>query len=300
MTKEKKLTKRGRHWTETDKEYLRKNYHLITIDELSEALGRSDGAIDDRAKSMGLRETRPINRMKHNHPESVSSSISKYTVTRWYHMIVCGANKIVKGNTARKKLIYETELVSSFEYFIKVVGYAPSTSHVLRLRNRAMGYISGNIFWDVRAEEEHNPTLDDLTGRRFGRWTVIGGYHYKNNGNSYWRCQCDCGIVRDVQAYGLKRGKSSACKSCAAKSRARKTKQPDCNIERTAYECYVIIYKRWKEGRITKADPMIMKSFRSFSAEIGPMPSPTSRVALLMPSRGYITGNIVWVEAVAP
>ena len=46
----------------------------------------------------------------------------------------------------------------------------------------------------------------DLTGQRFGSWTVIA------QGPAYsWLCQCDCGTQRNVQSKNLKNGKSTSC-----------------------------------------------------------------------------------------
>ena len=52
--------------------------------------------------------------------------------------------------------------------------------------------------------------LKDLTGQRFGRWTVIGEAPKKGS-QSYWRCVCDCGTAKDVYAYSLTKGVSMSC-----------------------------------------------------------------------------------------
>ena len=50
----------------------------------------------------------------------------------------------------------------------------------------------------------------DLTGQRFGRWTVLEKSGSKN-GVLYWKCQCDCGTIKDVRGQGLREGKSLSC-----------------------------------------------------------------------------------------
>ena len=58
--------------------------------------------------------------------------------------------------------------------------------------------------------------LIDLTGQRFGRWTVLKrGPDYERH-DSYersprWYCQCDCGEVRLVHGASLERGISTSC-----------------------------------------------------------------------------------------
>lgn len=57
--------------------------------------------------------------------------------------------------------------------------------------------------------------VEDLTGQRFGRWTVL----YKaeslrdkrNKVITRWHCICDCGNEKDVRAKALKEGLSKSC-----------------------------------------------------------------------------------------
>lgn len=54
----------------------------------------------------------------------------------------------------------------------------------------------------------------DLTGKRFGRWTVIRKTDSIGNGQKpciYWECQCDCGETREVAGNSLKSGISLSC-----------------------------------------------------------------------------------------
>ena len=50
---------------------------------------------------------------------------------------------------------------------------------------------------------------EELTGKRFGRWTVL-----RRDIGSKWLCQCDCGNICSVQNKYLKNGKSKQCKEC--------------------------------------------------------------------------------------
>lgn len=50
----------------------------------------------------------------------------------------------------------------------------------------------------------------DLTGQKFGRWTVLSREPSKN-GASMWLCRCECGTERVVDAHGLRRGTSTSC-----------------------------------------------------------------------------------------
>lgn len=64
--------------------------------------------------------------------------------------------------------------------------------------------------------------LIDLTGQKFGRWTVL----YKApslNKHTMWHCQCSCGNEKDVQGTHLKSGASLSC-GCLHKEYIHKTK----------------------------------------------------------------------------
>lgn len=52
--------------------------------------------------------------------------------------------------------------------------------------------------------------IKDLTGQRFGHWTVIELDRNKNN-FIYWICQCDCGNIKSVRGNNLKSGDSTNC-----------------------------------------------------------------------------------------
>ena len=51
----------------------------------------------------------------------------------------------------------------------------------------------------------------DLTGQKFGRWTALERIIKPNNRNTYWRCQCECGTIKEVMAKNLRNGRSKSC-----------------------------------------------------------------------------------------
>lgn len=64
----------------------------------------------------------------------------------------------------------------------------------------------------------------DLTGKQFGRWTVLSRVHGKfNSQGAHWLCKCSCsnGTVRVVKAHGLVSGTSKSC-GCLARETATK------------------------------------------------------------------------------
>lgn len=65
-------------------------------------------------------------------------------------------------------------------------------------------------------------TLDDLTGKRYGRWTVL--YQTENKFKTrmtMWHCRCDCGNERDISRSNLVNGKTKSC-GCYRKEKSQK------------------------------------------------------------------------------
>ncbi len=68
--------------------------------------------------------------------------------------------------------------------------------------------------------------FQDLTGKRFGRLTVMGRAKRKDRrGTAYWLCRCDCGRRRAVRGQNLRSGRTQSC-GCRRKL-----------MPRTRYDC---------------------------------------------------------------
>lgn len=61
----------------------------------------------------------------------------------------------------------------------------------------------------------------DLTGRKFGRLTVIERGQTSKAGMPRWICQCECGNIRLVQGEQLRGGRSQSC-GCYAREQTSK------------------------------------------------------------------------------
>lgn len=60
--------------------------------------------------------------------------------------------------------------------------------------------------------------LDDLTGKRFGKLTVITRHIDKSKQYTLWECKCDCGNTVLVRANMLKHGRTKSCGCLRAES----------------------------------------------------------------------------------
>lgn len=67
----------------------------------------------------------------------------------------------------------------------------------------------------------------DLTGRRFGRLTVIRYDHAEHDG-AHWLCKCDCGTEKVIAGYLLRNGATKSCgclKSDASRANLEKARE---------------------------------------------------------------------------
>jgi hypothetical protein len=71
---------------------------------------------------------------------------------------------------------------------------------------------------------------NDLMGNKFGRWTPLEPVSRKG-GSVYWKCQCDCGSLREVRSSTLNTGRSLSCgcltrELTSVRQKARSTGNP--------------------------------------------------------------------------
>ena len=81
--------------------------------------------------------------------------------------------------------------------------------------------------------QDATPKLrDDLTGRRFGRLTVIGLADTKLSGQYAWRCRCDCGNEIIVRGSTLRSGRTKSCGCLRSTTESRMSRVIDLTGQR--------------------------------------------------------------------
>lgn len=58
----------------------------------------------------------------------------------------------------------------------------------------------------------------DLTGQKFGKWTVVEKRRNPSGGSTMWLCKCECGTEQVVRGKDLRKGKTTQCEHCARKA----------------------------------------------------------------------------------
>lgn len=146
----------------------------------------------------------------------------------------------------------------------------------------------------------------DITGRKFGRFTVIE-YAETKNKKARWLCRCDCGTERVVCGSNLRTGESLSC-GCLRDERVgnahrthgmsgsrehsiwRTIKDRCNNPNNKSYEFYgkrgITICKKWSE------------SFEAFISDMGMSPSVDHSVDRIENSKGYEPGNCKWATRI--
>lgn len=81
----------------------------------------------------------------------------------------------------------------------------------------------------------------EMTGKRFGRWLIVGEHGRDKQGKVVWSCRCDCGSESNVVGVNLRNGDSKSC-GCLVREMQKKRA-----IERnTTHNCYgVPAHKSW-------------------------------------------------------
>ncbi len=68
----------------------------------------------------------------------------------------------------------------------------------------------------------------DMTGQKFGRWTVIG-FDCNKNRQTMWKCRCDCGTEKSVEGAHLRDGRSKSCGCLSRESTSLRSRKDITN-----------------------------------------------------------------------
>lgn len=85
--------------------------------------------------------------------------------------------------------------------------------------------------------------LIDLTGIRFGKWTVLEKSAIKK-AVTHWKCECECGVVKDISGSNLNGGKT---RSCGCDKANLQSKRLTKDIAGNVYSKLLVVSKSGKD-----------------------------------------------------
>lgn len=169
-------------WTEEDIEMLRCMYeNNEDIDDICLKLNRTKSSIYTKANELGIHKD--IKKIKVGDVFNYLTVIEILGEGKYRCRCICGSIKDYFGN------------------------------NLTRNHTKSCGCKKSALIADKK--------IVDLTGLKFGKWTVLYFSHIGKDHQCYWHCRCECGTEKDVSSHQLTSGKSQSC-GCLLKDINRK------------------------------------------------------------------------------
>ncbi len=100
----------------------------------------------------------------------------------------------------------------------------------------------------LHKEQMSQRLLNDLTNKKFGKLTVLERAESRN-GETFWKCRCECGNIKEVNASKLKNGHTRSC-GCIIGSSQKKYAKTHGKSKTRIYR----IYKKMKRRCYIKTE----------------------------------------------
>lgn len=145
-----------------------------------------------------------------------------------------------------------------------------------------------------------DPRFQDLTGRTFGRLTVIRhlGTDLKRQ-HHYWECECECGNIVAKASGPLTRGgtQSCGCYALLVRTKHGQYRTPEYHIYASARNRCTSPNNPYWHRYGGRGIEFRFVDFETFFAEIGPRPTPQHSLDRIDNNGHYEIGNVRWADA---
>ncbi len=157
----------------------------------------------------------------------------------------------------------------------------------------------------IKSKISVEKNLPNFIGKKFNKWTVLERIKDESN-KGFWKCQCECGSIRNIISHGLSKGYTKQCRKCNQKNIGKMTrthgmsrKIPEygawCNIKD---RCCNPNCKNWKDygGRGISICKEWEYDFAKFIRDMGFKPGPKYSIERIDNEKGYSKENCKWIE----